>query len=230
MMGAPRGVSAAPESAGETTAAHEPALRSLLYRSFATAFEYPDRDTLGIIREGALADALRQMLGALDLDLVKEIDWGALCDAGPDDDALQVEFTRLFEAGEAGPNCPLREGHYGGGSDLQTLEELVRFYNFFGLSLPDERREQPDHLTTELEFLHFLSFQEAQAGVNEESLRGLQRAQRDFLARHPLAWLPPMRQALAAAHPMRFFIELTRLLERFLESEHRRLAVLAGEA
>lgn len=219
---------AAPKSIGEPASVDAPALRSLLYRSFATAFEYPDREALGIIREEVLAEALRQMLGALDPDLVKDIDWTALCDAGADDDALQVEFTRLFEAGEAGPNCPLHGGHYRGGSDLQTFEELVRFYNFFGLSLPDERREQPDHLTTELEFLHFLSFQEAQAGADKESLRGLQRAQRDFLARHPLAWLPLMRRALAAAQSMSFFLELTRLLERFLESEHRRLTALAG--
>lgn len=206
------------------------ALRSMLYRSFATAFEYPDCEALEVIRDGALAEALRQMLGAVDPALVADADWAALRDAGPDDDALQVEFTRLFDAGEAGPSCPLHGGHYGGGGDLQALEELLRFYEFFGLSLSEERREQPDHLTTELEFLHFLSFQEAQAGADEASLEGLRRAQRDFLARHPLAWLPLMRRALATAEPMRFFPELTRLLEHFLQSEFRRMTALAGEA
>lgn len=210
-------------------AADAPALRSLLYRSFAIAFEYPDREALEIIREGALAEALRQMLGALDPQLVQDVDWSALRDAGPDDDSLQVEFTRLFEAGEAGPSCPLHGGHYGGG-DLQTLEELVRFYNFFGLSLAAERREQPDHLSSELEFLHFLTFQEAQANADEQRLDGLRRAQRDFLARHPLAWLPLHRRALIAAQPMRFFVELTGLLERFLESELRRVTALVGQA
>lgn len=185
------------------------ALRSLIYRSFAAAFEYPDCDALAAIRDGAVAEALR--------------------DAGPDDDALQVEFTRLFEAGEAGPCCPLHGGHYGGGG-MQTLEELVRFYNFFGLSLSEERREQPDHLTTELEFLHFLSFQEAQAAGDEDGLKGLQRAQRDFLARHPASWVSLLRRALAAEKPLRFFAELARLLERFLEAELRRVTELAGEA
>lgn len=222
MTTAARGVRAAP-------AALQPrpeGLRALIYRSFATAFEYPDHERIAAIRDGALGAALHQMLGALDPGLVQDADWAALRDAGPDDDALQVEFTRLFEAGEAGPRCPLHGGHYGGG-DLQTLEELVRFYNYFGLSLSDERREQPDHLTTQLEFLHFLSFQEAQASADEESLSGLRRAQRDFLVRHPVSWVPLLRRALAAAEAMRFLVELTRLLERFLEWELHRLNELA---
>src|SRR5208337_2343648 len=91
------------------------ATRSLAYATFAAAFEYPDRDRLETIRSGALADALRQLLSSIYPGLVEDADWDALRDAGPDDDALQVEFTRLFDVGEEGPGCPMNESGYGGG-------------------------------------------------------------------------------------------------------------------
>lgn len=198
------------------------ATRSLTYAAFATAYTYPDQEGLEVIRSGALADALRQLLSAIDPRLVEGTDWEALRDAGPDDDALQVDFTRLFDAGEDGPECSLNGGRYCSG-ETETIEELVRFYNHFGLSLADERQEEPDHLTTELEFLHYLAFQEAQLAAAGEDIAGLLRAQRDFIVRHPGAWVPAMGQRLTARQPIRFFPELTRLLARFLQAEENRL-------
>ena len=44
---------------------------------------------------------------------------------------------------------------------MKSMEEVIRFYNYFGLKLSDERRIPPDHLATELEFLHYLTFRQA---------------------------------------------------------------------
>lgn len=198
------------------------ATRSLAYAALAAAFAYPDGEGLDVIRSGALANALRQLLTPLYPELAADANWDALRETGPDDDALQVDFTRLFDAGDEGPQCPLNGSHYGTGT-LETVEEAVRFYNFFGLSLSAERTEDPDHLTTELEFLHFLAYQEAQLVEAGEDAVGLQRAQRDFIVRHPGAWVPAMRKQLLARQPMRFFPELVRLLESFLKAEELRL-------
>lgn len=198
------------------------ATRSLTYAAFATAFGYPDQDGLDTIRSGALADALNQLLTTLDPQLVSGADWEALRDAGPDDDALQVDFTRLFDAGEDGPDCPMNGSHYHGG-ETEAKEELVRFYNFFGLSLADGQQEEPDHLVTELEFLHYLTYQEAQLAAEGESTEGLLRAQRDFIARHPGEWVPAMQQQLIGQKALRFFPALTGLLARFLKAEEARL-------
>ncbi|QDX80741.1 hypothetical protein B9N43_05470 [Denitratisoma sp. DHT3] len=205
------------------------ASRSLAYAAFATAFAYPDREGLEAIRSGVLADALRQLLGLLVPRLEEDTDWAALRDAGPDDDALQVDFTRLFDAGPDGPDCPMNGSHYGGG-ETEAKEELVRFYNFFGLSLADGQQEEPDHLITELEFLHYLSYQEAQLIAAGESADGLLRAQRDFIARHPGAWVPAMRQKLVKKNAMRFFPALTELLARFLRAEETRLTERIGQS
>lgn len=205
------------------------ATRSLTYAAFATAFGYPDREGLDAIRSGVLADALHQLLTTLDPTLASGADWEALRDGGPDDDALQVDFTRLFDAGEDGPDCPMNGSHYSGG-ETEAKEELIRFYNFFGLSLADGQQEEPDHLVTELEFLHYLSYQEAQLIATDESTDGLLRAQRDFIVRHLGVWVPAMKQKLVRKNAMPFFPALTELLVRFLRAEEIRLTEQIGQS
>lgn len=199
------------------------ASRSLVYAAFATAFSHPDREGMDAIRSGVLAGALRQLLGAVDPALLAGVDWEALQDCGADEEALPVEFTRLFEAGENGPCCSL-EGRSYGSAAMEATEELVRFYDFFDLSLPEGQREEPDHLLTELEFLHYLTYQEAGLASAGESTEGVLRAQRDFIERHPGAWIPVLHSRLIAHGAPRFYIELVRLLERFLRAEEVRLA------
>jgi DMSO reductase family type II enzyme chaperone len=197
------------------------ASRSLVYAAFAAAFAYPDREGMEAIRSGTLAGALRQLLGAVDPELPEGVDWAALQDCGADDEFLPVEFTRLFAAGENGPCCPL-EGRCYGSAGMEATEDLVRFYDFFGLSLSEGQREEPDHLLTELEFLHYLAYQEATLAAAGEGTEGLLRAQRDFITRHPLAWVPLLRSRLTTHGSPRFFLELVALLERFLRAEAAR--------
>lgn len=194
--------------------------RSAAYANFAAAFAFPDAEAAAAIRSGYLADSFRALLSSIHGPLAAEIDWRAL-GGKVDLDRLQEEFTRLFEAGPNGPPCPLIESHYRG-AEMANLEELVRYYDFFGLSLPDDRQVRPDHLSTQLEFLHFLAFYEAQAGDDPQAAAALARAQCDFIGRHTGAWIPMLGSALAAQDASPFFSELTRLLERFLTAEMQR--------
>ncbi len=205
-----------------TTPNQSHALRSLTYASFVAALDYPGEDLLGAVRGGDFAAALRQLLDAVDPAICEGVDWSALHDAGAGDETLMVEYTRLFLAGEDGPACGLDEGSHLRSSE-EAMEETLRFYQYFGLELTGPRKEPPDHLRTELEFLHFLAFQEAQAAATGGDVEGLQKAQRDFLDRHPVAWVPLMRQRLVEQGAMPFFVEVTGLVDRYLQSESRRL-------
>jgi len=194
----------------------EAAARSRGYLIFAEALEYPDELLVEEIRKGQLSDALKEILGELDAKLVDEIDWNALRDPGQGED-LAVEYTRLFDVGTSGPPCPLYGGLYGG-ARMKKMEEAVRFYNHFGLKVADEEsRELPDHLTTELEFLHYLSFREAEALHEGEDPGPYRRAQSDFVERHPGRWIPKLNARLEQQAPMPFFRELFRALQHFLE-------------
>jgi DMSO reductase family type II enzyme chaperone len=205
------------------------AARSRIYELFARLFEYPDQAFGEAIRTGELAAAIRGALGALDASLLESSDWEALANAGEAEDDLAVEYTRLFDVGASGPPCPLYGGLYSG-ARMKTMEETVRFYNHFGLTLSDEPREMPDHITTQLEFLHFLAFREAEALQGGDDPGPFRRAQRDFAARHPGRWIPKLRERVEAQDPMPFFLELVCQLERFLAHDQTRLGELAGPA
>ncbi len=203
--------------------------RSRAYAVLCEMLKFPDREQIAAIREGALAGALRASFEAVDPSVAADADWDALGDAGAADDAIAVEYTQLFEVGTSGPPCALYGGLYGG-ARMKTMEEAVRFYNHFGLTLSEDPRELPDHLTTELEFLHFLAFREAEAlraGIDPGPYR---RAQRDFVARHPVRWVPQLVKRLARAQAGRFYAALFDVIARWLAREERTLVALVGPA
>jgi DMSO reductase family type II enzyme chaperone len=204
----------------------EAAARSRCYRLFCVALDYPDTELCEAIRAGEVAEALRGALAAVAPELTATVAWDALREAGGPDE-LAVEFTRLFDVGGAGPPCPLHGGLYGG-ARMKAMEEAVRFYHHFGLQLDEARRELPDHLQTQLEFLHYLSYREAEALVGGEDAGPYQRALRDFVARHPGRWVPRLHETLARQQPLPYFRALVGLLARFLEHEQRHLLAVAG--
>lgn len=208
-------------------AALHAALRSRLYGALAEALAYPDAELAGAIRSGELAEGLRELLEALDPALADGLDEAALRDAGEDEEALPVEYTRLFDVGASGPPCPLYGGLYAG-DRMGVMEEAVRFYNHFGLRLAEQPRELPDHLATELEFLHFLAFREAETLEEGGDAAPFERAQRDFIERHPGRWVPRLRERVEGQEAMRFFPALLGCLGRVLEAERRRLSARHG--
>ncbi len=197
------------------------ALRSLTYRAFAESFEYPGEELTAAVRDGSLAATLRQLLEASLPEQATAGNWDALRQAGAGDE-LAVEFTRLFDVGANGPPCPLYGAQYSE-ARMKTMEEAVRFYNHFGLSTSRSPQELPDHLTTQLEFLHFLAYREAEALQAGQDPGPTRRAQRDFIARHPGAWLGKLKAKLADNEAMPFFLELATRLEAFLAAEAARL-------
>ncbi len=207
--------------------AQHAAARSRLYQTFARLFEYPDTELWEDVCDGTLGRALRVVLEGVDPQLAQAADWDALAEGGSESDDLAVEYTRLFDVGSSGPPCPLYGGLYGG-ARMKTMEEAVRFYSHFGLTLAESPRDLPDHITTELEFLHFLAFREAELLEEGGDAGPFRRAQRDFVARHPGRWLPLLCSRLSQHEPMAFFRELATRLTAFLAHDQQHLIALEG--
>ena len=206
--------------------AQRPAARSRAYAVFADLFTYPDRELCEAARDGTVGRALREVLAAVEPSLASG-DFDALAEVGPDDE-LSVEYTRLYDVGSGGsPPCPLYDGVYGG-ARMQTMEECVRFYNHFGLTLSDAPRELPDHLVTQLEFLHFLAFREAEAGERGEDAGAFRRAARDFTLRHPGRYLPKLAARLARAEAGAFYRALVERLQALLDHDASWLVAVEG--
>lgn len=181
--------------------------RADVYAALARAFTFPNEDFFREVDSGEWTRAAGEAVSRLPYSLpFANGDWRV-----PDDyETFQSEYIRLFEiGGRRGPPCPLHSGHYAR-DRLQALQEIVRFYTFFGLRT--RTGFMPDHAAVELEFMAALASDESR---DEDSRR---RAQRDFLARH-LGWWPQLAALIRRQSPPAFYRSLTALTEQFIDLE-----------
>jgi DMSO reductase family type II enzyme chaperone len=208
----------------ETAEELQAAARSRFYDLLASAFAVPAPSFYQAVHEGAFAVQVWENLAALPYAF-----------APPDGEAvrqqlgsatshreLQSEYIRLFDVGTPRPPCPLYGGEYKK-SRRGVMEELIRFYNYFGLHPSPRSRDMPDHITIELEFMHFLTFREVAALHHQQDRASYLRAERDFLERHLCAWVPRLGERLRRQQPHPFYAALGRLAETFLTTDLRYL-------
>ncbi len=116
-------------------------------------------------------------------------------------DVLNREYSGLFEVGSDGPPVPIREDlHLNQPAGVR--EDIVRFYDFFGYGLEEQFAWSPDHLSVELEFMHFLCFKEAELLEEKNSgevvdATSYQLAQSDFSERHLCNWISALAEKAA---------------------------------
>ncbi len=198
------------------------ARRSQMYALLAVAFGFPDEDLHEAVREGAFLRSVADLCKAMPHALSTAVTAGLA--AAPEEYVeFESEYIRLFDVGAAGPPCPLYGGVYIG-DRMKNMEEATRFYNFFELRLSADVRELPDHITTELEFLHYLSFREAEAGHSSEDVASLRRARHDFLERHLCRWVPRLRERMVKQKPAPFFLALVDFAIAFFEADRAQAA------
>ena len=191
--------------------------RSQVYQLLARTFAFPSEDFHQDVAQGRWQEQVLQILPQLPFEPPPVGNSRVVIPP----DEFQAEYNRLFEVGTlGGPPCPLYGGHYER-DRLRVMEELIRFYNYFGLSLM--QGQLPDHISVELEFMHYLAFKEAEALQHNRPQDSYQRAQRDFLDRHPGKWLPLLRQKLANLQPLPFFDQLVTLADEFVRRDRQYL-------
>lgn len=108
------------------------------------------------------------------------------------------DYNDAFDPGICEGACSLREGAHIEDDASALFEELMRFYTFFGLER-EEGAEMPDHLSVELEFMHFLTHLESQVAGNPEDLASVQLAQHDFITRHLVRLVKAVRSKLKSS-------------------------------
>jgi len=193
------------------------AARSAIYRRLGEAFAFPTDALLKAVACGEFLSELRREAAELPFDLPLDGEARAALTAV---DALEQEYIRLFEVGPGRPPCPLYEGSHRGGR-MKIMEELVRFYEHFGLQ--PGPGDQPDHLCAELEFMHYLAFKEAAALSKPGPSGAFRLAQRDFLERHLCRWLPRLRLRLEALGPPPFYSALVGVAGAFAAADRASL-------
>ncbi|MDP2950644.1 MAG: molecular chaperone TorD family protein [Chloroflexota bacterium] len=215
-----------------TPAELQAAARSRLYQLLGRGFSLPDPAFYEWVREGGFAEESAQDAAGLPYPLPAARDAAlgrGLGEAGASHQELQGEYIRLFDVGIPGPPCPLYGGEYQG-SRTGVMEELIRFYNYFGLRPSTRSRDLPDHITAELEFMHFLTFQEVTALHQGQDRSPYLRAERDFLERHLCVWVPLLGQRLSRQRPCAFYAAVVALAEAFLAADRRYLEGLLSSS
>ncbi len=185
--------------------------RSRLYLLLAAPFEFPDPRTAGTFTAADWGEQVQANLAALDIG-------GEARPPRLDDDFddFQTEFIGLFEVGLGGAPCPLHSGYYAR-DRMRALEEVVRFYRFFDFKADHTPDRLPDHLTFELRFMAHLIEGE---GEEPAELRSLRLAQRDFVERHLVGWIPRLHGSIESKAANSFLKDVSRLMEEFIGREH----------
>jgi DMSO reductase family type II enzyme chaperone len=132
-----------------------------------------------------------------------------------DKEALKREYSGLFEVGSNGPPVPIREDlHLNQPAGVR--EDIVRFYEFFGYGLQENFAWSPDHLSIELEFMHFLCFQEVEMSNNDGDALSFQLAQSDFSERHLVNWVSGLATKIIEQQPDSIYGRLIAAMSEFL--------------
>jgi len=194
-------------SEAEVTAA----ARSSLYVLVAGSLSYPTAELAEALVSGAVVQELEALAPHLPFDL--SYSFGVASVAR---EVVEEEYLRLFEVGPGRPPCPPYEGSHRRGRQ-EIMEDLVRFYEHFGLR--HDPGDLPDHLCTELEFVHYLAFKEAVALKSGGDAVSYVLAQRDFIARHPNRWLGSLRAKLEHVQALPLYVSLVRLAEEICRSD-----------
>lgn len=190
------------------------AARSQFYKILSGVFVYPsDEAKKDYIRRGA-GEALREL--AADLPFaIPAIGSLALVDEASDIDAT---YTGLFDNCGGRPALSLHEKDYSRTDTKQVWEELIRYYEHFGLNYDLKgNKEWPDHMGVELEFLHYLTFLET--GSPDDLASMYATAEGDFLERHLAKWVPQFAEKLIGMAQDSPYASLARVLAQFIEGE-----------
>lgn len=190
--------------------------RSLFYSLFSRGFRFPTREHYERVKGGQFADEVQGVISNLPYDGLIKGELGRGTALSYED--FESRYIELFEVGGAhGAPSFLYEGEYGGGR-MKVMEEVLRFYHHFGLRISSEKRDRPDHLASELEFMHLMTFKEAESLARGKSRDAYLMAERDFLRFHLSDFLAAVARKVGGSG-VPFFSDLANLAESFCQKD-----------
>lgn len=201
--------------------------RSVVYRTLAEAFRYPDTDLHRAVADGSFTAEIERCLELTTLDVTAP-------DLSTDDDyeTLAARYNDLFELGyseyedrtdgsldASGPPVPLYESKYRPNKSWNDVNlDLARAYEHYGLEPDEETRDNHDALSYELEFAGYLCRRSATVGD------GAGAARLDFHDRHLGHAAAGVADRLADEPGTDIYGALGELLERFVRADRNDLA------
>jgi DMSO reductase family type II enzyme chaperone len=193
-------------------------VQAAAFRMLAFAFGYPKEEFATIIREGAwqeLGQALDRTMGQTSKESGERLNRLFAGSVGDTDvsfwaqplETVQAAYTNTFDLGKPQPPCPPYTGLYLAGAETYPgprtdfLSDLQCTYRSWGL---EPGTELSDHLSVELEFMHFLCITK-NAATESGDEKTLARVHKDYtwLGKHLAAYAPLFARDVheKCAHP-----------------------------
>lgn len=199
-------------------------MRSIAYKHLSLLYYVPDPTTLGRL------DDLASVLDCLLPDAHEQL---VLLRKPADLDELTIDFTRLFLGPFKLLAPPYGSVYLEGKREIMgatTLDAQAQ-YRRAGLDFSEAVKEVPDHVALELEFLYYLTFQEAEALEREDvtDVAIWQERQSAFLSRHLGIWVSDFADATEKGATTEFYRSLAQITKMFVAHDQARLNLTSSE-
>jgi TorA maturation chaperone TorD len=196
-------------------------IRGDCYRFFAACFYLPQKEVF--TQENLLEDltmSLKKVCPEAAQFSLKMIT--ALTNYSNED--VSVEYAKLF----VGP-FELKAPPYGsvyldkGGRVMgDSTMEVIKAYQEQGLSIDDEFKEVPDHISAELEFMYYLIYKEVEAlkrGEKKKALKWIE-PQEAFFNTFLMPWVPAFCVRIKQGTDNEFYKSLADCFSSFIDHFH----------
>ena len=209
-------------SALATEARLEARVRADVYAFLSSAIPYPKaKPNFGILEhvefEDGPLEAARQAVVSSETDI----------------ESMQAQHRILFPAVES-QDAPSYETAYSKHDVFrqgQVMADVAGFYRAHGLKQGGKRKDRPDGIGSQLEFLGFLAAKQDQALAddNQDAADLCVETQQLFLADHVGGWAPEYGRRVAAVSDDPFFVAFGSFLTLWLETELDYLGVVPND-
>jgi putative dimethyl sulfoxide reductase chaperone len=134
---------------------------------------------------------------------------------------LQSEHRRVF-SNVITLDCPPYETLFGNDhvfGQAHVMGDIAGFYKAFGVELSRDIHERMDHLSVELEFMHFLAYKESYARCHDgaDKTQIVVDAQKKFVKEHIGRWVPLFARMLTKKADSGFFHYIAELTSDWMD-------------
>lgn len=142
---------------------------------------------------------------------------------------LQAEHRRVF-SNVITLDCPPYETLFGNDhvfGQAHVMGDIAGYYRAFGVELSKDIHERMDHLSVELEFMHFLAYKESYARCHDgaDKTQIVVDAQKKFVKEHIGRWVPLFCRMLVKKADSGFFRHMADLGSDWMDFEAAYLGV-----
>lgn len=200
------------------------ACRSKCYEIFSELFYQPNKEEL--LSKKILIDLVDALVN-LNLEAKQFAEKMINSINEYDAEQLTVEYSRLFVGPFTVLAPPYGSVYIDSGRALMgdSTLDIMHLYREAGLVFRDGYKEVPDHITIELEFLHFITYQELVAlhSNNNDDLKKYLKTQVLFINKYFGKWILPFCEKILSSTENSYYRNLAECLQQFTQSEMERI-------